>query len=172
MRLGMTTQSPSRGDDRTAVSSLRDASAPHPRDPALKGRAIFGNLPGTSRRAKTRLENGAGNFANGSGNLKSSRANFESERPNFANGRGTFTDGRRNFADGKGCFRYAEAVFAKWRGNSAAPLYGRGLVLVSVGKSAGTGCVTLPVAAHSTPRRRVVAKPTSLIASRPWPSAV
>ena len=49
---------------------------------------------------------------------------------------------------------------------------GRGLSAASVGKFAGTFCVTLPVAAHSVPRCSVVAKPTSLIASRPCPSAV
>ncbi len=37
---------------------------------------------------------------------------------------------------------------------------GRRVGFSSVGKSAGTGIVTLPVAAHSTPRRNVVMKPT------------
>src|SRR5690349_16264454 len=48
----------------------------------------------------------------------------------------------------------------------------RVLVLSAVGKSAGTFCVTLPVAAHSVPRWYVVMKPTQFSAARSWPIAV
>jgi hypothetical protein len=69
-------------------------------------------------------------------------------------------------------------VFRVFRGSFFDPPftgpapYGRALLAVSVGKSAGTFCVTAPVAAHSTPRRSVTAKPTHLIASIPCPIAV
>src|SRR5262249_2763267 len=49
---------------------------------------------------------------------------------------------------------------------------GRVLTLSADGKSAGTFCVTLPVAAHSVPRWKVVMKPTQLSAARSWPMAV
>src|SRR5262249_20665314 len=42
----------------------------------------------------------------------------------------------------------------------------------SVGKSSGTFCVTLPVAAHSAPRASVARKPTHFSAGRSWPSVV
>ncbi len=44
------------------------------------------------------------------------------------------------------------------------------LTASALGKSAGTGCVTFPVAAHSVPRCVVAMKPTHAIASGPWPS--
>src|SRR4026209_2742010 len=50
--------------------------------------------------------------------------------------------------------------------------YSRDWTSVAVGKFFGIGDVTLPVAAHSVPRWRVVAKPTHFMASTLWPRAV
>ena len=55
-------------------------------------------------------------------------------------------------------------AFAGWNG--------RADVLSALGKSAGIFCVTLPVAAHSVPRRKVVMNPTPSNASVSWPSVV
>src|SRR5262249_646730 len=52
------------------------------------------------------------------------------------------------------------------------PNHGLVEIFSPVGKSSGTGSVTLPVAAHSVPRASVVRKPTHLIASRSWPIVV
>ncbi len=43
---------------------------------------------------------------------------------------------------------------------AGAPPKGRRVASFSVGKSAGTGTVTRPVAAHSVPRSSVTMKPT------------
>lgn len=48
-------------------------------------------------------------------------------------------------------------------GNNLTYFFSSNFLLVdssAVGKSTGTGCVTLPVAAHSTPRTKVVINPT------------
>jgi hypothetical protein len=48
----------------------------------------------------------------------------------------------------------------------------RELTLSAAGKSAGTFCVTLPVAAHSVPLWNVVINPTQLSAGISWPMVV
>ena len=48
----------------------------------------------------------------------------------------------------------------------------RWLVLSAVGKVAGDRLVTLPVAAHSQPRMKVMMKPTHSCESLPWPIGV
>ena len=67
-------------------------------------------------------------------------------------------------------------VGAVWRRARSSPQADRTrrrvLVLSAVGKSAGTFCVTLPVAAHSVPRWYVAMKPTQFSAARSWPIAV
>jgi hypothetical protein len=50
--------------------------------------------------------------------------------------------------------------------------YGRIETLSGPGKSAGTGWVTFPVAAHSTPRANVVRNPTHFIAGSACPRVV
>src|SRR5262249_27847742 len=63
------------------------------------------------------------------------------------------------------------AVAARRRGSHFA-FKSRVLTSFAVGKSSGTFCVTLPVAAHSAPRCSVTMKPTHLIAGTSWPSVV
>ena len=54
----------------------------------------------------------------------------------------------------------------------AAPRYCRRLTLSGLGKSAGTFCVTFPVAAHSAPRCRVTINPTHCMATGSCPKVV
>ena len=55
---------------------------------------------------------------------------------------------------------------------SQNPHYGRTVGVSAPGKSAGTFWVTLPVAAHSVPRRKVTMNATSLHCFTAWPKVV
>src|SRR5688572_22232559 len=81
-------------------------------------------------------------------------------------------DTRSPFVIGRFCRQDAGSTFSRGHDKKLGIIYGRLCTFASVGKSAGTFCVTWPVAAHSVPRCSVTAKPTHLIASMPWPNAV